>query len=434
MHQSPSHEAQSGPTKEEYIFDIKDWFVFDGKAHQGPIDTEEVLERLKSKGLSLDDHIWRQGFEKWKEINSLKFFNNFESIPMLESSKDNFEAEAVKVPLQAEKIEEVVLNKKKGKLFFGKVMLGLASVAILLTTVLVAAVFENSRLDFGSLSSIKILALKRVALLEETNMNPVIRLAIRAGVKSPKLFMATNLPLGSKIKISIVGITGYLEDSYRAKAGGEYTVDKKIQNYGSLSSKSGEPLSPGIYRARVYCQTCSSGIHKILDKKIIIGVLDRGVHKLRVTKFNKEILAGLYLELNELRELSGRMRAQLGLTVHKSKDFTQGEWVDFSKIWKKDQESLKKVFLELNTKEVSSNIYYLKMYREYEGVTKNISELHSLQAAPGIASLSAVALKEAEILGQINILDEKIKTSLSEGVQKNGLLSLPKFYKNEVSI
>lgn len=423
------NQVESSIVEQGHI--LGDWFVFRNERHFGPMNTKQVRHLLNKKMLANSHFVWRPGFNKWELINDVECFRSYGHAAIKNLTDDEFSQKAVLGNIdrikwkkdEIEFIDSIVQNTyEKNKLtsyireglglrvdnqknvvgfFENKRNVSLLAIAILVVSMgLIFTTFQgggNSELE-GFSSAVKE-RFQNIASRPESIRNASFEAFEKSSTQGePKLVMATNLPLGSRILIDVKGVPGTLLGAFRVNRTYETTLESKIFSSPIIRQENGKFIPPGEYSVLVSCLSC--GLDKgtqLYSKDFVFNIEDRADYSRKLDAFHKTSRESAKLELIELSDVNSSLSGQFKKTGERfssySKSSAYDRWDSFSAAWLVNQRKLVDLFDQVNSNEFKESLYYASLYTAYSGIAQDLFELHILQ-------------------------DEMIKDNISSGVQK----------------
>jgi hypothetical protein len=405
--------------------DLGDWFIFRETRHFGPLTTKQVNQYLLSRLISTNHHIWRPGFESWLSIKSIESFRAF-GHPEIDFITDNdFSFQAQLGPIDRIKFQENeisfqenaglkilqinVKNEVSEKLDTIKTKLaglynsaltglgvkeeqrylynlGLSSVFIIGFMALSAIIFNSNGEDSFVNKLPKEIRNKIYAnaKIPETTKNPSLVIFEKdTKLKDPVFVGSINLPLGSKIKIDVKGISKTLVGSYRFSKSMELTLHSQFFQTEPIRGVSGQYLSPGKYTVEVTCLSCDKENYLITKSEYSFGIQNIESYSKDLKDFHLKSRESANLELEELSELSDTLQDQYqgSMSIYNRSINLKSisAWNKYSAGWLSNQKKIVDLFEQIQSEEFKSKLYYLSLYEAYGDLMRMIFELHILQ-------------------------------------------------------
>ncbi len=449
------------PVNQQVIEDghqLSDWFIFRDERHFGPLSSKQVSRYLLKKWISIDHFIWRPGFSQWTKIKEIECFRACGS-EVIKNMNDNDFSRAARVGtidrIQFEQnqsdlsftnqvqtgvetiIDEVVqspiIEKIKGKIpapYMAKIDRMVSSVGmsrrewlyrrasmilfimtlVIGVTLLVTSGPEKSFVD--ELPSDVKQKLYSVSQLPETTQKASFTLIEKdSSLRDPVLMAATNLPVGSQVRIQISGDPTTLLGAHRFQKVIELSLSSKIFQTQPIREVTGQFIPAGFYDVKVTCTSCAKGDQDLYEHRYLFGVENHESYKAELRSFHEQTRQNARLELNEIADVVDSLRTQYKTSIDSFvKDSTNDDrksWGLFSSNWLERQNKLIELFEQMKSREFRKQIYYLPLYERLNRVTGQLFELHMLQDR--VISKEANAEKIAEMTSE---LSQQINLSL----------------------
>lgn len=422
---------------------LKDWFIFRDERHFGPLSSKEVRRFLSKKMISSNHHIWRPGFTGWKAIKDIEAFRSHGKAVIRDMNDDDFSFKAGlnqidRISLEAGELDFVERERKKQEeeeelSFFMTAIKSIGEVtgfsnesrsssrliftSFLFTALIGFIIFFNRSQKYEFLNELPTEIkekLIQVSKLKETNKNPeFIIFEKEYNASDPILISSTNLPVGSRIQISITGDEATLLGTYRFKKTEEVRLKSKIFMTDSIREESGKYIAPGSYTITVDCLSCGTKDKEIYKSSFLFGIKDQMLYQRELKRFHLETRQAAQLELSELKDLGRTLEQQYQVSVNQfvsssSKRNTR-EWNKFSTVWLANQKKFIDLFEQMNSDKFMKELYYLEFYAAYDHLILQIFELHLLQDGIVMSSSENVA----ESSQNLSKLSQEISLSLA---------------------
>jgi len=401
---------------------LNDWFVFRDERHFGPMSTKQVRYLLSKKMISSDHFIWRPGFTGWAAIGEVESFRSYGEEEIDYLSDDDFSKKAMLSGIDrigwekneinfidqknsnAYELEKIRLSKRmrkaSGESYFlnrlnnmfglfgpdfkhGQALIGALAMVFLVGGVITANnVDADTKLE-GFSSAVQERLIK---ISEQTDSMTNVSYAMFDKISpsgDPILVSATNLPVGSRVLIEVVGKPETLLGAYRFNKKFEMNLESKIFQTLPIRESSGKFVPPGTYTIFAKCLSCDDAGRNIFAKDFTFGVKEQAGYAAALSKFHNETRQNARLELIELGDLAGNLNQQFIVTGQKFARGVTGKqvvrWERFSAGWLLNQRKLIDLFEQMEPAEFQANLYYLPLYNAYNNVVQDLFELHLLQ-------------------------------------------------------
>ncbi len=394
---------------------IGDWFIFRETRHFGPLSSLQIRSFLTKNLISTSHHVWRPGVPGWVAIKNIESFSchgdeqieiiNDETFSsraglhkldriIIENRKLNFdekkETEENKIKHQPVGIFTAITNSLNSSFGFDdKIKKWHVASTLFLFIACVAAYIGISQLPKESPALLGIPSAMKEKLITasetaESTSSPVLTVFEKTATKSdPVLVVGTNLPIGTSINIKITGDPNTLLNSFRFQKDIEMTITEKIFLTEAIRQKNGKFIPPGSYDITMTCSSCTDTKASIYKGKFSFGIVDKAAYNADLKEFHQKTRASAQLELNELNDLSNTLDSQYKNSLQKFTALNASdetfEWESFSNSWLTSQKKLVDLFVQIESAEFKTSLYYLDLYKQYSQVTKNLFEVHMLQ-------------------------------------------------------
>jgi hypothetical protein len=417
---SPDSSLKNSVIEQGHI--LNDWFVFREERHFGPMSTKQVRYLLSKKMVASGHFIWRPGFTGWTQIGEVESFRSYGKEEIDNLTDDDFSKKAMLSGIDRigwEKNEIDFIDKKNSNAYeleqirmtrtsrgvssepgfmekvnnffgafgpdfrYGQAVVGFLAVAFLFGGIVTANRSETNTTLEGFSSAIQE-RLTAISAKAETVRNPsFVMFEKTSSSGDPILVSSTNLPLGSRVLIDVVGKPETLLGAYRFNQKFEMNLDSKIFSTNPIREASGKFIPPGTYTVFAKCLSCSETDRNLFAKDFTFGITDRVAYTAGLAKFHTEARQNARLELLELGDLSGNLTGQFSKTGQMFARAVTGKeitrWERFSAGWLLNQRKLIDLFEQMEKAEFQNKLYYLPLYNAYNSVVKDIFELHILQ-------------------------------------------------------
>ena len=385
---------------------LGDWFIFRDQRHFGPLTSRQVQRFLAKKLISTKHYLWRPGCTGWVKIEAMEAFRPYgvDSIKTITDSEFSKLAKIDEIDKIAKLNKELDFEEGSSDAeietglssFFSGVFdfhskrknypLMVFSIAVLLLVV-GAQFIMSQQSKYPYLESVTAdvkLRLINISQSVESVVDPKFSLfqKVKNSVE-PEYIGATNLPVGSEIKIQITGKPDTLVGSYRFNKTIKKRINSKIFKTEAIREASGKYLSPGQYSVVATCLSCEKLNHVLFEGDFSAGITDQIVYKRELKSFHRETRQKAQIELNELKDLSRSLSKQYRTTVSKyvfysSKSMEQ-KWAKFSTRWLGNQNKFVDLFAQMKSQTFMDKLFYLPLYQGYGDIVLKIFELHMLQ-------------------------------------------------------
>ena len=332
---------------------LNDWFIFREERHFGPMSTKQVRYLLSKKMIASSHFIWRPGFTGWTAIGQVESFRSYGRDEIDNLTDDDFSKRAMlggidrigwekneidfidKKNSNAYELEQVRMTRayrnvlseplfmEKLNNFFGlfgsDFRYGQALVGFLAVAFLFAGIVTANRVDTSStLAGFSTAIQERLTTISEkteTIRNPSFAMFEKASASGdPILVSATNLPLGTRVLIDVIGKPDTLMGAYRFNQKFEMNIDSKIFSTDPIREASGKFIPAGTYTVFAKCLSCGEADRNLFAKEFTFGMKDRDAYTAGLAKFHEETRQNARLELMELGDLSGNLNQQFAIT------------------------------------------------------------------------------------------------------------------------
>ncbi len=388
---------------------LNDWFIFREERHFGPLTSDQVNKLLLQRKISIQHHIWRPGFTEWLPISEVENFRacGLESIDFVDDNTFSQECELEAVDLIAPDIHEIGFSKswikkvaKQRQILAEKTQqlstaLGLSdetksylvryttiAVLVCVTSMFVWFFWPSNESVMNGLTKGMQSHLLHISKQPESAINAQFAAFEKSnGQPDPILVMATNLPLGSVLQISLVGEPESLLGTLNFEKTMETTVKEKIFATPPIRGRNGQFIPAGVYSFKVACLSCGIEKKTIFEQKYSLGIQNAEDYQSKLKFYHKKVREDARLELTELESLASVLGEQYKKTLNGFVKFSTGtvSWEGFSGEWLDNQNRVVGVFAQMESDDVREHIYYLPLYESYKDLAKNIFELHMMQ-------------------------------------------------------
>lgn len=437
---------------------MSDWFVFRDERHFGPLNSKQVSRYLLKKWISIDHFIWRPGFPQWTKIKEIECFRACGAEVIKNMNDDDFSSAARvgtidRIQFEGSQnelsftnqvqtgvetiIDEVVHNPVVEKIrrkipapYLAKMDSMISSVGMsrrewlyrrasmvlfVMTFIVGLSILITSGPDksfVDELPSDVRQKLYSVSQLPETTQKASFTLIERdPSLKDPVLMAATNLPVGSQVRIEITGDATTLLGAHRFQKIIELSLSSKVFQTQPIREVTGQFIPAGFYDVKVTCTSCAKGDQSLYEHRYLFGVKNHETYKADLRSFHENTRQNARLELNEISDVVSSLKIQYKSSIdsfvkHSTNDDRAG-WGLFSANWLERQNKLIELFEQMKSREFRKQIYYLPLYERLNRVTGQLFELHMLQDR--VVSKEENAEKIAEMTSE---LSQQINLSL----------------------
>lgn len=426
---------------------LGDWFVFRNQRHFGPLSSKQVRSFLTARMLSTEHFVWRPGIVGWVRIERLEAFKSYGKSEIPDISDDEFSERAQltvldRIALERKDLEfdeapDVFENGNERTVSWVPESYFESFPHLIKSTILTVDGFSKGYRGtfFGIFLAILVGGTTYLAVNYKSN--PVLR-SLPSGVKNrlievskqkesveqvslvafekslnlrdPRLVVATNLPVGSRIAIEVRGVPETLVGAFRYSFISELNIQSKIFETEPLRQRSGKFIPAGRYLVAGFCLSCAEEKKPVFRSKFDFGIQDQASYQRNLGEFHAQVRQSAGLELNELKELSNTLRDQYQKSVASYVKLSlrpdKRDWNGVSAEWLATQRKLIDLFDQMESEDFLSELYYVSLYQAYHMVTERLFELHMRQDKVLRGSL------EPEETNEISKLSQNIDLSL----------------------
>ncbi len=451
----------------------RQWFVFRESCYFGPYRAEEIKNFL-DQGAILETHsLWRPGMADWVPVKKFDIFSAYlpTALPKnplsdqdfadlearlgikeisgqdlltpsdlnptylggvsslfdldLPSFKESEEAMSAHKDKESEVSESLPENKQTGRrtlLAAGFSVLGLG-----LAVLILFIQREPEPLRLIDQADIR----KRLASVTKTSPSqvPIVDTHILQSVLDggAQVIVATNLPVGSQLEISIEGVPGTLVGAPRAKKEFTHVVERPFFNWGPIRRQDGRTLPMGDYQVKARCLNCTdieAEKNLSLPRAYFLGGQKNSEYFDQLNHYLSTLTIQSELEINELAEIFSALKEQgrqltemfgSNISTRQSRS-AQASWRNSKKTWKIRQEEILVLFEQLGNLEFRESIVFVEAYlslREYGAHLNRIFESHK-----AISSNLSNSLAEHKYLSDLNHKKRKLEVEFADHLQK----------------
>ena len=203
-----------------------------------------------------------------------------------------------------------------------------------------------------------------VSQLPETTQKASFTLIEKdSSLRDPVLMAATNLPVGSQVRIQISGDPTTLLGAHRFQKVIELSLSSKIFQTQPIREVTGQFIPAGFYDVKVTCTSCAKGDQDLYEHRYLFGVENHESYKAELRSFHEQTRQNARLELNEIADVVDSLRTQYKTSIDSFvKDSTNDDrksWGLFSSNWLERQNKLIELFEQMKSREFRKQIYYL---------------------------------------------------------------------------
>jgi hypothetical protein len=429
----------------------RQWFVFRESSYFGPYRAEEIKTFL-DQGAILETHsLWRPGMSDWVPVKNFDIFsaylpNSLQKAQLSDQDFADLEARLVikdsgaqdlfgpsnfnptysgainslfdsELPgfkesegassdkaKDSETSEPLPANKQTGRRIFlgaglGIVSLGLAALIFFIQT-------DPEPLSLIDQADIR----KRLASVTRTSPGqvPIVDSHILQSVSGgePQVILATNLPIGSQLEISVKGVPGTLVGAPRATKEFTHVVEQPFFLWGPIRRQDGRSMPMGDYQIKASCLNCTdieSEKNLSLPRTYFLGGQKNSQYFDQLNRYLSTLSIQSELEINELTEIFSALKDQdrqlaelFGSSIGKSRS-ARALLEKSIKTWQVRQEEILVLFEQLGDLQFRESIVFIEAYlslRDYGAQLNRIFDRHKMtlknssQSVDGDKSLS----------------------------------------------
>ncbi len=266
----------------------------------------------------------------------------------------------------------------------------------------------------------------------------------RDDLLAPTFYLGTNLPTGTSLDITVVGVPDSLLSQTQSITSSQGVVDQFIARFESVRQKDGRPLVQGQYFVVVTESEASkqspeasaalsalpnstllppadSGIlgqkKLVLVKSYFLGGAKDDTYSQRLKEFHEKLTAKSKGELSDLKQYWVTLDSQLKETLKEyekaksNKNAKQAAklWNAFHEKWRRMQSQLEEAFSKFNEALSRDEYFHSFLFQQTRTTGDQVSQLHAAQHTLMTNRPKDMAAADADILPKQKAAQESIE-------------------------
>lgn len=334
------------------------YYMYVNDEQFGPFSHQTIIDELQYERLGKDVFVWAEGMKDWTPLQKVESFaayskylpevskisNELRNYSWENTQKeldeefeqkrmDQFESFSVNRPSEAptssvmSEVESLAKNLQvpvKRRISFKFIALGLTCAAVLAAGTMGVMYWQQQQFYGEILSHLEGTTLELARMRDTLNGKktawaPVSILKERGNTKEPSLFVAGNLPDGTRLSIILEGVPGTLVGALQQSTRVETVLKDRMAYTTALKRENGSALAPGLYSVRVECLTCTEAHTRRMEIRntIAIGMSDKKIYDRDLNDFHKIVRKQAESELMEVEEILRLVDERLLMTSFK---------------------------------------------------------------------------------------------------------------------
>ncbi|MEZ4872273.1 MAG: DUF4339 domain-containing protein [Bdellovibrionales bacterium] len=416
------------------------WFIFRNTRYFGPHAIAEIQDMLKLGLISLDHFFWKPGMPSWERLRQYENFNGYKSNKPLDLSDEQFLeilnlnkslnqfkndeslnlAPALKarmhyfngpvdpnIEMLLDQVESVRLRngpKEKVRFYLHKIYrwfkalekrTQVASATAAITFIVFGGLLIGWQIERAKRDQM----LSKINGFEKSKINEVLSSSFskngpqahmvieRANTREPQIVLATNIPLGEKIKIKLQGVPQTLVGQTGFSFIKTIRLESSITKIGPVRQTNGAYIPMGEYSLEVFCHTCKTIEDEVIfsGKEFIGGERDEYYFK-NLISFRKSVEDRAQIELEEINDILETLKSQFNDSTRiyrqlRKSGGTQSkqQWAQFNNSWLVTQNSIRQALSELDKEGFASKLFYRDLYFETRSLSEQMMELQGFR-------------------------------------------------------
>ena len=491
----------------------KIWFIYLSDHHEGPFSVDEILSKLTKGIITEEQYLWKEGMENWEPFHSLPAFKPKEVIPdpPKETPKPQEEPKRISpvesitilselptseiVPLEQEsplmlaeeKTDDIEIpldeppppkTKKRMILALGFVLLFISLGATYSTWKPMidsyTIGFSTYLMDIGEAipvlkNYIKIpLIPQDITKEHQIEFKRIYGLDLDThGVKAdiafstidpltPKVYLGSNLPDGTKVKLILNGEPATLLNQLQYTKTYEERIFQGVVSFPMFKQASGHPIPQGKYKLTIYetdeqpaevsqiltqipepkpLADFPKGKRLMLEKQVFLAGKDDDTYRTRLRAYHLKVKENSNKELIELKEYLLTLNSQLLESVNTFKSLKGKKnpknitsWNKFSKNWSLFQDQMKKTIAMWNPETLKKTTFHTDLYLQVRELFSQVQKTHDLhqQFFNQKVDLSSFDIQLAQSQTQAALSLQTVKSLIEKNITESNQFLLPR--------
>lgn len=413
----------------------REWFIFAGDKHAGPVNEERVVTLIREGVVGRDAFLWHAEIQDWQAVEEFHEFGLYRDF-LVEQSADPgilsrevsrarervvqaraFTEETSQSPAKPSLLTTIASRLGAAEPEAEKTLVAVSTADTvlepqrqtltrnargrylwpLLAAVVLASVWAfqpptwRRLLEGQGLSQMDVEALGsqvRADLEKGASLGVIL---VRAEGGEPPIFIGTNLPDDSVFKIKIDGVRGAIPDRLALSLENTISVRNGVGWTLPMRDEHGERLPKGMYRIEV---TAASGEPRWISD-IFIGT-DDVTHQSAVRLFEEQLRPRTQQESAEIEQMAGTLEGQWELLNDHFAIKGAGHWSRLRREWVPMQNQIARYFDRIDPRTAKFNFVLGTLYVQLKATNALLESV--FQSGPESNPDVEARLKRARLL------------------------------------